>query len=80
MFFRSDFLFSDTDFVTGMGTAVNIWGNFYEFAVSESEQRADAKALRADWGCVGRDIKKALVTCNQESIEQEEANKLKCAL
>ena len=58
--FRSDFLFPDTDFITGMGSVLNIAGSYFEFDTSKSENIADQKALRSDWGVIGQDIREAL--------------------
>ena len=58
--YRSDFLFPDTDFITGMGSVLNIAGSYFEFDTSKSENIADQKALRSDWGVIGQDIREAL--------------------
>ena len=50
------FLTSDSDFVTGMGSAVNLGGNFYDFNYAESSQLADIRAMRADWAMIGKDV------------------------
>ncbi len=57
--YSSDFLFADTNFLIGMGSVLNLAGNYYEFASSVNEWEADAKALRNDWGMVGVDLKEA---------------------
>jgi hypothetical protein len=57
--YSSSFLFPDSDFATGMGSTLNIAGNYFEFATSESELAADKKALLSDWGLIGQDIKQA---------------------
>ena len=76
--FKSDFLFPDTDFITGMGSVLNIAGNYFEFATSRNELIADLKALRCDWGIVGQDISKAAkcVRDNEaiESLTEETCN------
>jgi hypothetical protein len=58
--FRTDFLFPDTDFITGMGSAINIAGNYFSYATSANEDIADEKALRSDWGVIGQDLSKSL--------------------
>jgi len=50
------FLTSDSDFVTGMGSAVNLGGSFYDFNYAESPQLADIRAMRADWEMIGKDV------------------------
>jgi len=54
------FLFSDTGCLVGAGSIINIFGNYYEFNSSDSEQEADAKAIRNDFEMVGQDIEQAL--------------------
>lgn len=69
--FRSDFLFPDTDFVTGMGSVLNIAGSYFDFASSKSENIADLKALRSDWGVTGQDIEAAFHECSEEKNTKE---------
>ena len=57
--FNSDFLFAESSFLIGMGSVLNLAGNYYEFAGSTNSWEADAKALRHDWGMVGVDLKEA---------------------
>ena len=64
--FRSDFLFPDTDFLTGMGSVLNIAGSYFEFASSKSENLADLKALRSDWGVTGQDLEAAYLECTED--------------
>jgi hypothetical protein len=68
--FRSDFLFPDTDFLTGMGSVLNIAGSYFEFASSESENLADLKALRSDWGVTGQDLEAAYLECTEDSDQK----------
>ena len=58
--YRSDFLFSDRNFLTGMGSVFNLGGNYYEFNVSESPEEADSRAIASDWGVVGQDLRVAI--------------------
>lgn len=53
---QTNFLNASSDFVTGMGSAVGLAGNFYGFNYSKSPQEADIRAMRADWAMVGQDI------------------------
>ena len=64
MKFRTDFLFPDTDFITGAGSVLNISGNYFKFAISKDETTADLKALRSDWGMTGSDICAAFKQAN----------------
>lgn len=69
--FRSDFLFPDTDFITGMGSVLNIAGGYFDFATSKSENIADLKALRSDWGVTGQDISAAYDECTNDNDQKE---------
>lgn len=53
---NTDFLTATSGFVTGMGSAVGLAGNFYGFNYSKTPTEADVRALRADWVMVGRDL------------------------
>ena len=66
--FKSDFLFPDTDFITGIGSVLNIGGNYYEFATSKNDLAADIKALRCDWGVIGQDIKRAAECVREKEV------------
>lgn len=54
------FLTSDSNFTTGMGSAVNLGGNFYGFNYAPTPEAADLRALRTDWAIVGQDIATAI--------------------
>ena len=54
------FLTADASFITGMGSAVNLGGNFYGFNYAPTPEAADLRALRADWAIVGQDIAAAI--------------------
>ncbi len=40
----------------GLGTVMNLRGNYFPFSVSPSPTVADIRAMYADFGVVGRDI------------------------
>lgn len=54
--YRTDFLFSESNFLIGMGSLGNIRGNYYEFNSSKSAREADYKAILSDWGTIGLDL------------------------
>ncbi|PAW74300.1 MAG: hypothetical protein B9S26_01420 [Opitutia bacterium Tous-C4FEB] len=62
------FLTSDSDFTTGMGTAVNLGGNFYGFNYAPTPEAADLRALRSDWAIVGQDVANALIQVDADSL------------
>ncbi len=55
-----DLLKSTGSFYLGMGTVLNISGNYFDYNYSDSQFEADARALENDWGVVGNDINKSL--------------------
>ena len=57
---QTDFLTASSGFMTGMGSAIGIAGNFYGFNYSKSSIEADKKALRSDWLMVGQDLAGAI--------------------
>ncbi len=58
--FSSDFLLPRNNFFVGMGSVLNLGGNYFEYNTSKSDIEADKKALSSDWQNVGNDIKTAL--------------------
>lgn len=64
--FRTDFLYSSPDFLTGVGSVMNIQGNYFEFNTSKSGEEADFRALLSDWGVVGNDISEAAKSLSDE--------------
>jgi len=64
--FKSDFLFPTSSFVTGMGTAFNLAGNYFIYNESETPMDADLNALRSDWGVIGDELTNALIAINRE--------------
>jgi hypothetical protein len=67
-------LLSDSGFTTGMGSAVNLNGNFYGFNYSDTPTLADIRALRADWAAVGQDLTEAMEESQVETskVQAEE--------
>jgi len=58
--FRTNILFQRASFFKGMGSILNVSGNYYRFDYSESDLIADAKAIKSDWGVTGEDINFAI--------------------
>lgn len=57
---RTDFLYSVPSFLSGMGTVVNLGGNYFEFNTSESSNEADRLAIANDFCLVGQDLQSAI--------------------
>ncbi len=64
---KSLFLFPEPSFIGGMGSVLDIGGNFFPLNASRSGEEADAKAIKSDWQNVGKDIRSAMDSeCNGE--------------
>lgn len=52
--------FFNSPFFKGMGSVLNLSGNYYSEEHQRILNRTDAEALASDWEAVGRDFRKAL--------------------
>ncbi len=59
---QTDFLTAPSTPLTGIGTILNIRGNYYEYNESVTPQQADAWAISQDWGMVFQDLNRASIT------------------
>lgn len=66
---QTDFLFSSPSFMSGMGTAINLFGNFYHFNKSKDEGTADITAITCDFKIVAGDMRNAIRLVS-EDMEQ----------
>jgi hypothetical protein len=57
--YYTDYLFSKSSFIDGLGSILDLSGSYYDFNYSNSWQEADSKAIKNDWGMVGNDIRDA---------------------
>lgn len=69
--YKTDYLFSKCNFMRGIGSVLNLPGNYYEFNTSKTEQEADNRALTSDWQNVGDDIRTA-----KKKFEKQNYSKL----
>jgi hypothetical protein len=58
--YKTNILFPRTSTIVGMGSLLNIGGNYFEFNYSKSGEDADAKAFESDWAMIGQDIEDAI--------------------
>jgi len=58
--YKTNFLVPSTSFLIGMGSIMNIQGNYFDFNYSDTLEEADGKAIENDWGVVGNDLRKAI--------------------
>ena len=57
--YRTDFLFVTPTFLMGVGSVLNIAGNFFLYGNSKSGKEADFRAIESDWGMIGQDLREA---------------------
>jgi hypothetical protein len=57
---KSDFLFAQPSFASGVARVFDLFGQFDEYNRSETPEEADAKAIASDWIVVGQDIADAI--------------------
>jgi hypothetical protein len=58
--YKTNFLVPNTSFLIGMGSIMNIQGNYFDFNYSDTLEEADSKAIENDWGVVGNDLRRAI--------------------
>lgn len=46
-------------FLSGLGSVLNIFGNYFEYDFSKTANEADENALYSDWSTIGNDIESA---------------------
>lgn len=55
--YKTNILFIKPSVLHGIGSLLNITGNYFEFNYSNSGEETDRKAIENDWGVVGDDIR-----------------------
>lgn len=68
---RTDFLVSRMSFLTGPGSILALFGNYYEYNRSSTEAEADVLALYSDWLNIGNDIRVAIEKVGSEIDAQQ---------
>lgn len=58
--YNTDFLFSTSNYLSGAATAFNLFGNFYEYNFSPTDNEADHKAISNDFDIIGNDLLRAI--------------------
>ncbi|MGA2890763.1 MAG: hypothetical protein ABSE51_22280 [Terracidiphilus sp.] len=62
---KSDFLFAQPSFASGVARVFDLFGQFDEYNSSETAEEADARAIASDWIVIGQDI--------ADAVEQNES-------
>lgn len=63
---KSSYLLPLNGFLIGFGSILNIFGVYFSYNYSKTEQEADYKSIACDWNMVGNDIRNALKAPNYE--------------
>ena len=63
---RTDFLFAQPTFLSGIGRLVDLFGLFDDYNQSRTEAEADAQGLYSDFRITGEDLLFALEYAKQE--------------
>jgi len=58
--------------LTGAGTAINLFGGFYDYNYAPSEAEADILAIFSDWAIVGDDLRNAMASSEAVNKHQLE--------
>jgi hypothetical protein len=58
--YKTDFLFGENSLLIGAASSFNLYGGFFDYAVSDTPESADAKAIANDWGVIGQDFAEVL--------------------
>lgn len=69
-YYRTDYLFPKSNFITGAGTIFNVAGNTFSFNRSESGEEADFRAIESDWGVIGLDLKKVMTEITVKNVKE----------
>jgi hypothetical protein len=59
---RTDFLFAQPSFWSGVGRLLDLWSKFDDYNISPSAEEADMRALYSDWRITGQDVRDAWVS------------------
>ncbi|MFA7448738.1 MAG: hypothetical protein WCY77_09900 [Weeksellaceae bacterium] len=63
---KTTFLLPNNGFCIGLGSVLNLAGNYFEYNYSNSANDADRKAIESDWENIGEDIKIAKMNLEKE--------------
>lgn len=65
--YKTNNFFPKNNFWVGIGSVLNLAGNYFEYNYSSPENEADRKSLKSDWDNVGEDIKHAGILFTKEN-------------
>jgi hypothetical protein len=68
---KTDFLVPASSFLVGVGSLLNIAGNYFEYNHSSTTSQADLRALSSDWAIVGQDIRHAMSEVDKERLSPD---------
>jgi hypothetical protein len=73
---KTDFLVSTGSFFIGLGTVMNLSGNYFQYNYSRNGEEADKHAIYRDWRVIGQEIEKVVAA----EIQESESKQLQLAL
>jgi len=73
---KTDFLVSTGSFLIGVGTVMNLSGNYFQYNYSRNGEEADKRAVYRDWRMIGQDIEKVVA----EEAQKLDSSQLQLAL
>lgn len=53
-------IYSTPSFLVGMGSVLNVAGNYYDFKYFDTPFQSDSNSIAHDWQVVGKNMRKAL--------------------
>ncbi len=62
----TDFLYARPSFLEGVARVLDVGGGLTEFNKSLTIEEADLRAIAADWGAVGQDLRDAIAVVTKK--------------
>ncbi|MEW6238823.1 MAG: hypothetical protein AB1656_25850 [Candidatus Omnitrophota bacterium] len=62
-------LFAIPSFLEGIGSVIDLGGNFHYYNENRTPEEADMKALLSDWNAIGIEFNKAFQTLQKEAMD-----------
>ena len=67
--YRTNILFVRPNFLMGIGSTLNVGGNYYVFKSLGSGEEIDKMAIENDWGVIGNDIREATKNISKKELQ-----------
>ena len=73
---RTDFLFAQPSWISGIARVLDLFGVFDSYNESRTTAEADSRAMYADWRIVGQDLCDAAIRFQNEPVAKQEDKQL----